>query len=74
MVDQIRSPRPLFYFLADGQNYFDKTINAAQLREDFRTNGHWHYLPDHREKGRINVAVHIRRGDVAEMKERASGN
>jgi hypothetical protein len=76
VVDQIRSPRPLLFVLADGKNCFDQTISAAQLREAFRTHGHghWQYLPDHREKGRLNVAVHIRRGDVTEMKQRASGN
>lgn len=74
LVEAIRSPRDLLFVLADGQNCHDHTANADQQRAEFRAFGRWHHLPDHRESGRLNVAVHVRRGDVAVMKARDEGN
>lgn len=74
VIDAIRSPRDLMFVLADGQNCHDHTVNADRLRADFLGCGRWQHLPDHREPGRLNVAVHVRRGDVAAMKARDEGN
>lgn len=74
VVDAIHSPRNLLFVLADGQNCYDHTANASQQRSDFQAHGHWQHLPDHRESGRLNVAVHIRRGDIVAMKSRGQGN
>ncbi|MFM8893299.1 MAG: hypothetical protein ACKOTB_17080 [Planctomycetia bacterium] len=74
LVNSIRSPRDLIFMLADGQNCYDHTANAAQQRADFLGFGRWQHLPDHREPGRLNVAVHVRRGDVAAMKAQDQGN
>lgn len=74
VVDAIRSPRNLLFVLADGQNSRDQTDFVAQQRADFVAHGGWRHLPDHREPGRLNVAVHIRRGDVATMKSADQGN
>lgn len=74
LVDGIRSSRNLLFVLADGQNSFDQTANGAQQREAFERYGRWRHLPEHREEGRLNIAVHIRRGDVAAMKARGEGN
>jgi hypothetical protein len=74
VVDAIHSPRNLLFVLADGQNCYDHTANASQQRSDFQAHGRWQHLPDHRESGRLNVAVHIRRGDIVAMKSRGQGN
>jgi hypothetical protein len=74
LVASIHSPHPLLFVLADGQNCYDHTTNAAQLRNDFFNYGNWRHLRDFREPGRLNIAVHIRRGDVTRMKERKTGN
>lgn len=74
VVEAIRSPRPILFVLADGQNCYDQTANSRQLRADFQRYGRWHHLPEHREPGRLNVAVHIRRGDVANMKAQDNGD
>lgn len=74
VIDAIRSPRNLLFVLADGQNCHDHTANAQQQRMDFQAHGRWHHLPDHRDSGRLNVAVHIRRGDIVAMKSQGLGN
>jgi hypothetical protein len=74
IIETVRSPDPLLFVLADGQNEFDHTVNTAQLRQEFLDHGDWRVIPDHRVPGRLNVAVHIRRGDVAAMKARGDGN
>lgn len=74
VVHAIRSPRNLLFVLADGQNCHDHTANAAQQRSDFLAYGRWQHLPDHREPGRLNVAVHVRRGDIVGMRARGEGN
>ena len=73
-TDSIRSPRNLLFVLADGQNCRDQTAHVAQQRADFLAHGRWQHLPVHHEPGRLNVALHIRRGDVAAMKSRDQGN
>ena len=74
VIDSIRSPRNLLFVLADGQNCRDQTAHVAQQRADFLAHGRWQHLPVHHEPGRLNVALHIRRGDVAAMKSRDQGN
>jgi hypothetical protein len=74
VVDAIHSHRNLLFVLADGQNCYDHTANAARQQSDFLVHGRWQHLPEHREPGRLNVAVHIRRGDVVAMKSRGQGN
>lgn len=71
VIDAIRSPEPLLFVLADGQNTYDHTPNAEQLRNEFRAHGAWQGFPLHAKAGRTNVAVHIRRGDVAAMRDSA---
>lgn len=73
VVDTIRSADPLLFVLADGQNAYDQTPNAARLRSEFLAHGGWRDIPLHAEAGRTNVAVHVRRGDVAAMKQRGIG-
>ncbi len=74
IVDAIRSPDPLLFVLADGQNTYDHTPNAGRLREEYNSHGAWRDIGLHAEPGRTNVAVHVRRGDVAAMKASRIGD
>lgn len=66
-VNAVRSDRDLLFILADGQNAYDHTSSAAVLRKAFRERGLWGHLPRHGVSGSVNVAIHIRRGDVVQM-------
>lgn len=74
IVESVRSNRDLLFILADGQNEYDHTQNADFLRSKFLNHGKSMDFPDHRIEGCINVAVHIRRGDVTQMATSRTSN
>lgn len=74
IVESIRSDKDLLFVLADGQNEYDHTQNSYLLKKCFMHDGRSHRLPVHRKEGHINVAVHLRRGDVAEMAHKQQSN
>lgn len=73
-VDSVRSDRNLLFVLADGQNSYDHTTHVAKFRELFETKGNWQDLPRHTIEGKLNIAVHLRRGDVAQMASAKTGD
>lgn len=73
-VGSIRSHRNLLFVLADGQNTFDHITHAGRFREQFERRGEWQSLPLHHLEGKLNVAVHLRRGDVVGMAAERSSN
>jgi hypothetical protein len=73
-VESIRSHRNLLFLLGDGQSAFDMITHFAKSKELFENKGDWRSLPIHRQAGRINIAVHIRRGEVARMAAEKAGN
>jgi hypothetical protein len=73
-VESIRSHRNLLFLLADGQSAFDIISHFAKSKELFESKGDWCSLPIHRQAGRINVAVHLRRGEIARMAAEKAGN
>jgi hypothetical protein len=67
-VARVRSHKPLLFMPFDGQNSFRQHTTGLELRQIY-----WNYAnrPNSRilrEKGRINVAVHIRRRNAMDMK------
>lgn len=73
-IDSIRSDKDLLFVLSDGQNSFDHISGARPFRNLFEENGDWQSLAQHHRRGKLNVAVHLRRGDVAQMAEAKVGN
>lgn len=73
-IDSVRSDRNLLFILADAQNTYDHVTDSSQFKELFQRHGDWKDLPRHRVEGQLNVAVHLRRGDVAKMKQQQSYN
>lgn len=74
IVGRTRSTRNILFILGDGQNLFDHTAGDLWLRERFESQGRWRDFPDHAVQGALNVAVHLRRGDVAVMAEKEVSN
>jgi hypothetical protein len=66
-VKSVRSPDPLLFVLADAQNAYDHTPGAGALQDIFEMRGERAGMPRHALSGCFNVAVHLRRGDVATM-------
>lgn len=73
-IDSIRSDKDMLFVLADGQNAYDHITHAAHFQKLFYEKGDWRALPKHRVAGKLNVAVHLRRGDVAQMAADKSSN
>lgn len=73
-IESIRSEKDLLFVLADGQNAYDHITHAGHFRKLFEENGDWRGLPRHQVAGKLNVAVHLRRGDVAQMAADKSSN
>ena len=72
LIANVRSDT--IFRLAFGQSLLDYSSNRKELGRLFRTNGNWKSLSVHLVPGRINVAVHLRRGDVSTMAEKHLGN
>jgi hypothetical protein len=73
-IEGVRSDRNLLFVLADGQNAYDHITHAGAFKTLFESKGDWQHLPLHKEAGKVNVAVHLRRGDVAQMAAAKSSN
>jgi hypothetical protein len=76
-VDTIELDRPILFVLAPGQNLYDHSLFLDDLRGRYLKDL-WNsdqIIFDRIEKNySIEIVVHIRRGDVVEMKKKKQGN
>lgn len=66
--------KDILFILETDQSYYDQTITAQFLKEKYWKNKFRSEPNNNFSKNNLNIAVHIRRGDIVQMKKKNEGN